>query len=244
MKTTTIYQDDSRSWVMFGRDPSKAESVIDTNQYLVTHGDRGMLVDPGGTEIFPPFLTALSNTISMDNLESIFASHQDPDIVSSLALWLGIKPDLEFYAPSTWAGFIAHFGAGRLATPIPDEGMVLPLNGSSDLTTIPSHYVHSSGQYGLYDERAKILFSSDVGAALLPPDYNEIFVQDFDSHIQYMEGFHKRWMPSNRAKNDWVKRVRELEIDIMAPQHGALFRGDDVAKFLDWFEALEVGVAA
>ncbi|MCP5023481.1 MAG: MBL fold metallo-hydrolase [bacterium] len=244
MKTTVIYEDDIRSWVMFGRDPAKSDSVIDTNQYLITHGDKGMLVDPGGSEIFPPFLTALSNVISMEKMESIFASHQDPDIVSSLALWLGIKPDMEFYAPSAWAGFIAHFGVGRQATPIPDEGMTLPLNGSMDLHTIPSHYVHSSGQFGLYDKRTKIFFSSDVGAALLPPSHDGIFVENFEDHIQYMEGFHKRWMPSNRAKNGWVKRVRELEIDIMAPQHGALFRGDDVQRFLDWFEALEVGVAA
>ncbi|MBL4770685.1 MAG: MBL fold metallo-hydrolase [Planctomycetes bacterium] len=244
MKTTTIYKDDVRSWVMFGRDPNKANNVIDTNQYLITHRDRGMLVDPGGSEIFPSYLTALSNTISMEDLESIFASHQDPDIVSSLALWLGIKPELEFFAPSIWEGFIAHFGAGRAAIPIPDEGMIIPLNGSSDLFAVPSHYVHSSGQYGLYDERAKIFFSGDSGAALLPPSHGDIFVSNFDEHIQYMEGFHKRWMPSNRAKNNWVKRVRELDIDIMAPQHGALFRGDDVQRFLDWFEALEVGIAA
>ena len=46
MKTTTIYKDDARSWVMFGRDPGKADSVIDTNQYLVTHRGKGMLLDP------------------------------------------------------------------------------------------------------------------------------------------------------------------------------------------------------
>jgi flavorubredoxin len=29
----------------------------------------------------------------------------------------------------------------------------------------------------------------------------------------------------------------------MAPQHGRIFRGDDVKRFLDWFEALQVGIA-
>ena len=59
-----------------------------------------------------------------------------------------------------------------------------------------------------------------------------------------MEYFHRRWMPSNKAKNDWIARVRKLDIDILAPQHGALFRGDMVHKFLDWFERLEVGIAS
>ncbi len=51
------------------------------------------------------------------------------------------------------------------------------------------------------------------------------------------------WMPSNEAKKDWIRRVRDLDIDIMAPQHGRLFKGDDVKRFLDWFEDLDVGIA-
>jgi flavorubredoxin len=53
---------------------------------------------------------------------------------------------------------------------------------------------------------------------------------------------HQRWMPSNKAKNDWVQRVRKLDIDMMCPQHGRIFKGDNVKRFLDWFEALEVGL--
>ena len=89
---------------------------------------------------------------------------------------------------------------------------------------------------------AKILFSGDIGAALVPPQAS-CFVENFDEMPQYMEGFHKRWMPSNRAKNDWVRRVRALDIEMMVPQHGCIFRGQDVTRFLDWFESLQVGSA-
>jgi flavorubredoxin len=41
----------------------------------------------------------------------------------------------------------------------------------------------------------------------------------------------------------WIERVRKLDIEIMAPQHGRLFKGDDVNKFLDWFDRLNAGVA-
>ena len=70
-----------------------------------------------------------------------------------------------------------------------------------------------------------------------------LFVDSFDEHIPKMKMFHQRWMPSNRAKNDWIERVRELDIEYMAPQHGRIFKGNDVGRFLDWFEDLEVGVA-
>ena len=71
-----------------------------------------------------------------------------------------------------------------------------------------------------------------------------LFVEDFDAHVEKMELFHRRWMPSNRAKQGWIDRVRRLDIEMMAPQHGRIFKGDDVQRFLDWFEALEVGSAA
>jgi len=231
-----------RRWLYYGRDKNRKDYLIDTNQYLVEDNGKGLLTDPGGLEIFPEYISILSKDIDMERLEAIFASHQDPDIVSSLSLWLEVCPQLKTYVPSTWSLFIPHFGGGSSLTSIPDAGINIPL-GSSDLVAIPAHYVHSSGNFSLYDPALKVLFSGDIGAALLPKDDAKIFVEDFDSHVQFMEGFHKRWMPSNRAKNDWVRRVRELDVTMMCPQHGCIFRGDDVKRFLDWFEALEVGNA-
>jgi flavorubredoxin len=94
----------------------------------------------------------------------------------------------------------------------------------------------------VYDAEAKILMSGDVGAALEPPGAS-MFVESFEEHIPKMKGFHQRWMPSNQAKQDWVNRVRKLDVEYMAPQHGRIFKGEAVQQFLDWFEALDVGIA-
>jgi flavorubredoxin len=85
------------------------------------------------------------------------------------------------------------------------------------------------------------LFSGDVGAAMLPEDCQDFFVSDFGRHIRYAEGFHRRWMGSNEAKNDWCERVSTVDIDMLCPQHGAMYRGLDVARFIDWFAGLKVG---
>lgn len=239
-----LFNEGGRRWVYFGRDAERPSTLIDTNEYLVTDGDAGLLLDPGGMEIFPSVVSAVSREINLENIETIFASHQDPDIVSSLSLWFSLNNDIKVYAPGTWTLFIPHFGGARQINAIPDAGMILPLGESSDLQLIPSHYVHSSGCFTLYDPVAKILFSSDIGAALLPEDYTDIFVKDFDKHIAYMEGFHKRWMPSNRAKNAWIDRVKGLNIEYMCPQHGAIFKSQDTQRFLRWFKDLEVGSAA
>lgn len=243
MKTTqTIFADGTHKWTAIIRDPAKADYLIDTNEYLVQHAGEGLLVDPGGAEIFPAVFSALSAEFDPSKLTGIFASHQDPDMISSLALWLEFNPQMKCYVSWMWAGFIPHFG-GTAATfvALPDEGDMVPLAGLP-LQAIPAHYLHSSGNLHLYDKQAKVLFSGDVGAALLPPEKQALFVEDFSAHIRYSEGFHRRWMGSNEAKRQWCERVSAMEIDMLCPQHGAIYQGADVQRFIHWFDELHVGV--
>lgn len=243
MITETLFDNGSRSWTYFGRDPSKPERVIDTNEYLIKNKDAGLLLDPGGMEIFPSVVTAISRQIGMGNIESIFASHQDPDILSSLALWVRLCPDAKVFVPRIWETFMTHFSFEAHFELIPDQGMNLPLGSSADLQLIPAHYLHSSGNFSVYDPQAKLLFTGDIGAALLPAGYSKVFVDDFDEHVKLMEGFHRRWMPSNVARDAWISRVRGLDIDCLCPQHGSLMQGEDVHRFLQWFSELELGGA-
>ncbi|MCK6412935.1 MAG: FprA family A-type flavoprotein [Azonexus sp.] len=241
-KTETIYQDGSHKWLAIVRDQDRPGYLIDTNEYLVVNGKQGLLLDPGGAEIFPAVFSALSSEFDPSALSAIFASHQDPDTCSSLALWLEFNPEMRCYVSWLWAGFIPHFGGNSdTFIPIPDEGMDISLNGLP-LRAIPAHYLHSSGNFHLYDRQAKILFSGDVGAAVLPAGEEGLFVEKFDTHIRHAEGFHRRWMGSNDAKRRWCERVSQLGIDMLCPQHGAIYRGADVQRFINWFDELQVGI--
>lgn len=243
IKHVELFNDGQRRWLYFGRDPERNGSIIDTNEYVVVNNGRAAMLDPGGVQVFPPYVAALSRLIPMGSVDFLVASHQDPDVVSSLPLWLQLCPETRTLVPTPWVTFISHLSDGRLVEGIPDQGMSLPLGGSDDLRLIPAHYLHASGNFSLYDPVAKILFSGDIGAALLPGRDQDVFVADFAHHVQYMEAFHRRWMPSESAKQSWLALVRKLDIELLCPQHGSIFRGPDVAKFLDWFDALEVGNA-
>ena len=243
MKTTkTIFQDGNHKWVAIVRDPEKPNYLIDTNEYLVTHGGQGMLLDPGGAEVFPAVFSALSSEFDPSALAAIFASHQDPDICSSLALWLEFNPAMRCHVSWLWSSFIPHFGGtADTFVSIPDEGADISLNGLT-LRAVPAHYLHSSGNFNLYDKVARVMFSGDVGAALLPPGEDGLFVENFDQHIRHAEGFHRRWMGSNEAKRRWCERVSQMEIDMLCPQHGAIYQGADVQRFINWFDELQVGI--
>lgn len=244
MKSSVIADSGKLRWIVLGRDAERNPQVIDTNQYLIVSNGQGMLLDPGGIEIFPRVLAELTRHLALDRIRVLFASHQDPDIISSLPLWLDLNPEAVTYCSRLWTGFIAHFATGKDARmlPIPDGGMALPIPGSSaQVLAIPAHYCHSSGNFSIYDETTGTLFSGDIGAALLPDHEAALYVDDLAGHIRYMEGFHLRWMPSTTALRAWVARVRPLAPRLICPQHGAIFRGAAVTQLLDWLDSLEVG---
>jgi len=242
VRSISIFKDGDHEWIMMGRDPEKPDQIIDTNQYMVTTASQAIILDPGGIELYAPMLAAVLRHVPLENIRYLFASHQDPDIISSLGLWDKTLQNATLYAPWLWESFIRHFGMDNIKYhSIKDEGGSVDLDGCT-LQFVPAHYLHSSGNFHVYDSRAKILMSGDVGAALEPISA-PVFVEDFAKHVDYMRGFHQRWMPSNRAKHNWIARVRELDIEIMAPQHGRLFRGEAIAEFLAWFSNLDVGTA-
>jgi len=240
METLKLYEGPTHEWIMFARDPEKPDNIIDTNQYMIKTAREAILLDPGGIELFSSMLASVVHYLPVNQITHLFASHQDPDIISSLGLWDKTLPHATLHAPWLWEGFLRHYGCDSIEyAPIPDEGRTLKIDGL-EIDFIPAHYMHSSGNFSVYDPKAKILFSGDVGGGLNSPD-DPLFVEDFDAHIPKIKKFHQRWMPSEQAKEKWIQRVRRLDIDLMCPQHGAVYRGRNVDRFLDWLETIEVG---
>ena len=241
MEAQKIYNG-NHQWYVFARDSAKPEKIIDTNQYLIKSSQEAIILDPGGVELFSPMLASILKHVDLEHVTTLFASHQDPDIISSLGLWDKTIPNAKLHAPWLWEGFIRHFGMENIEyVPIKDEGGEVRV-GSATLKFVPAHYLHSSGNFNVYDPQAKILMSGDIGAAMEDHDA-PLYVDNMSSHSQKMRKFHQRWMPSNEAKQDWIRRVRQLDIDLMCPQHGRLFQKQQVVEFLNWFEELPVGIA-
>jgi flavorubredoxin len=240
-KTISIYSQGEHKWIVVTRDPSRPEYLIDTNEYLIISGHEAILTDPGGSEIFASVFSALCEVTDPSNIKKLFASHQDPDIISSLSLWLDFNPEIKCYLSQLWTSFIPHYGGtDKTFIGLPDEGSKIQL-GTLELIAFPAHYLHSSGNFHLYDPKANLLFSGDIGAAIGFEEGNEIFVKNFDRHIRHAEGFHRRWMGSEVAKLDWCERVSKLKIDMLCPQHGSIYTGKDVERFINWLSDLKIG---
>ncbi len=241
-KNETLFNNGSHRFILLNESESGDEGGIPSNQYLILHQGQGTLLDPGGFGVMPQVLNEMLQYLKPEQIEAIVLSHQDPDIVGGLTSWLKLT-SAEIYVSKIWNRFLPHYGITGMERfiGIEDEGEIRVLPSGLELNFVPAHFLHSPGHINVYDPISKILFSGDVGASLVPEDECEVFINNFDAHLQYTEGFHKRYMASNRALKYWVQKVRQLDIDIIAPQHGPLYRGKAKEDFLTWLYDLSCG---
>ena len=234
-----LFDSNSHKNVMFF-DLTKGD-MIQANQHVIIDSTESMILDPGGSKVYSKLFSHLADVTNPNKLKYIFFSHQDPDIVSSSNSWFTIT-EANAFLSQLWIRFMHHFCIDDYVknriTPIPDEGMTIKL-GESELLVIPAHFLHSAGNFQVYDPVSKILYSGDLGASF-GNDY--VVVEDFDKHIPYIEDFHKRYIPCSGVIQKWLETIKNLDIQIIAPQHGAVYIGSSVKRFLEWLKVLRCGV--
>lgn len=223
----------------------EADHAVQCNQFLIVDGDHGALIDPGGNMTYTGLLMAMQRFFPSRGLDYIFATHADPDIIASMNKWM-VATHCKVMISRLWTRFIPHFTTGKDYTAriigIPDEGMNILL-GENKIKAVPAHFMHSEGNFQFYDPVSKILFSGDMGASLVDHVQAAEPVRNFDDHVVTMLGFHRRYMISNKICRFWVNMVRQMDVEMIVPQHGCRFEGKVmVNRFLDWIEQLSCGV--
>jgi len=241
-KSKILFDDGEHKCVMFSFDDEAHEDAfLSVNQYLIVQHGKGVLIDPRSEAIFDELYDAVCEYVDIEQIKFIFFSHQDPDVSGSIGQWAATT-SAKFIMSSLWVRFMSHYGFMDMerVMSLPDHGAKIKF-GEDALKFLPAHFLHSPGNFTLYDTRSKIAFSGDIGAAILPSNEGEKRVQSFEEHATALEGFHKRYMGSHKVCSAWVDTMRKHQVDIIAPQHGFVFQGEDVEKFLVWLRELKCG---
>lgn len=237
-----LYDDGVHKCIMFSFDDEEQEdSFLSVNQFLIVQNDNAVLIDPGSEAIFDELYDAVSRYVSIDNIKFIFFSHQDPDVSGSIGQW-ALTTKAKFVMSGLWVRFMTHYGFTELSRvmALPDRGAKINF-GIEFLQFVPAHFLHSPGNFSLYDSKSKILFSGDIGAAIVKSEESHKKVTDFTDHVRHLEGFHRRYMASNTFCKAWVKRAKQLDVKMIVPQHGFIFENEDVDAFFSWLATLECG---
>ncbi len=244
--TSEIVSDSSNhKFVWLGRDETGLEESIQTNQYLIVDNGRGTLLDPGGFGVFSRVEVNMSEYVDPEEIDHIFLCHQDPDVGGGLASWLDMTP-ARVHVFSLWIRFLLHYGvtAPDRIEGIPDGGGELTLVSGNRLTFIPAHFLHSPGNFHVFDHASGILFTGYLEAAIHTKGETPLYMENFEEHVRHMEGFHVRYVATSRAIEYWLSKIRNLPIRMVCSQHGYIFRENEARQFLEWIGKARVGFDA
>ncbi|MDX8395587.1 MAG: MBL fold metallo-hydrolase [Mariprofundaceae bacterium] len=236
-----LYESDNHSIYWIGTVVTDEE--IPCNSYLLVDEGEGYIFEPGGLSHFKPTYDKVSSIISPFEVSHLLLSHQDPDVCASLPSWLQFNPDLKVVCPSLWNRFMPHYMVYNVQyLCVPDQGLTIPLKSGGQLQCISAPYLHSPGNMVVFDSISGFLFSGDIGAAVANDDVFRLVIDDWQQQLAWMLGFHQRYMGSTKAASEFVKSISSLPVAAILPQHGHIFRDDEVRQFLEWFKVLPCGI--
>ena len=245
MEPLELSRDRQHACLMFTDLVEEDGQAVQANQFLIVDGDTGAIIDPGGTLAYNELFMGMTRHFPPQKLSYLIASHADPDIIAALDRWL-TSTSAQLVISRVWERFVPHFTKagkteGRIIA-VPDGGGHLPL-GRHELVVLPAHFMHSEGNFHFYDPVSRILFTGDLGVSMTSGAEARVPVTDLAAHIPRMEGFHRRYMVSNKILRLWTRMARQLDVAMIVPQHGAPILGaKTIGQLYDWLDGLACGV--
>lgn len=247
LMTSPVQIADGVYWV--GKRPPN--QIFYANPYLIvdrneaTSEQFSMLIDPGSGSDFAVVRSKCNQVLgTLDGLDAVFINHQDPDVCTSLTLLLGRSAGNAriLCSEDTWR-LVQSLSIPRdRFVDVDDYPHGFRGRTGRVLLPVASPFCHFVGARMVYDPKTRTLFTGDLFGSLTPRDAEGIFADETD--WLGMRAFHQIYMPTNKALRNVMARIRELDppVEMIAPQHGRIIRGDWVKTFIDRLEFLDVGL--
>ncbi len=242
---------------------SDEDERLRCNPYLVVEKDRAVLIDGGSRGDFAGVMTKILQAgIDPRQIEALIYQHYDPDLAGSMANLIDIceNPDLCILTNrrnEAFLGYYLHASERRRIHTFEELGNGYAL-GDRKLSFIDTPYAHAPGSFVTYDGKTRTLFSSDLFGSFstefgLFLDLQDVCLgcadwADCPLHrvcpLPEIVKFHRTVMPSTAALRHAMEKIRSVDVEILAPQHGSVIVGKrDVGFVIDMLASLsDVGI--
>ena len=220
------------------------------NPYLIVDNNEAVLIDGGSRNDFSTVMLKIMRTgTDPKKIKRLIYQHYDPDLCGNIPHMEALigSGDLKILSHRDNNIFINYYSVKSSKECIEDLGFGYYFSSGRKLSFIRTPYSHSSGSFVTYDEKTKVLFSSDLFGG-----YNA----DWKSHsglhdkcarcspenvcpdtskpcqIAGVWDFHKRIMTSTKALRYALRQLEGLDISIIAPQHGNIYETPESCKIV------------
>jgi flavorubredoxin len=211
------------------------------NPYLITEGDEAIVIDGGSrTDFSTVMMKILQTGLLPSNIQNLIYHHYDPDLCGSIPDFEEIidNDNLSIILHKENNTFIKYYGGSLTRRCIEkDLNFEWEFSSGRKLKFIRTPYAHSPGSFVTFDSKTGTLFSSDIFGSYAKEW--ELFLEldpecaDCNSYKDCPNGkeecpilgiinFHTNIMTSKKALNHALNRIKDLPIQMVAPQHGSV----------------------
>ncbi len=204
------------------------------NAYLITGSEKTALldtVDPTKTSVLIDNLAK----VGTDRIDYVIAHHAEQDHSGSIPDILMIYPDAKVVTNPKCRGMLIdllQINEDKFITV--DDGQTLSL-GDKNLQFIYTPWVHWPETMGTYLQEEKIFFPCDFFGSHLAT--SSLFVEDEGIVYEAAKRYYAEiMMPFRTAIKKNLEKIKDLEIDMVAPSHGPVYDNPEfiIDAYKDW----------
>ncbi|MCU7940266.1 MAG: MBL fold metallo-hydrolase [gamma proteobacterium symbiont of Bathyaustriella thionipta] len=208
--------------------------------YLIKNGNESILIDPGSMLEFDSIMAKTSAIVDLNDIKYIILHHQDPDLAAAVpAIEKRIdRDDLQVITHSRITVLVKHYLISSDFYEIDHNDYKLVTDNGLYLDFITTPYCHSPGAFVSYEADSKTLFSSDIFGGI-EKSWQFYATEDY---FEQARAFHASYMPGKDIFNYSLRKIEQLDINLIAPQHGSIIKKQYIVKLIEDMKNLECGL--
>jgi flavorubredoxin len=204
------------------------------NAYLV-RGEKVAVVDTAKGRCYDQFLSHLTSLVAPEDVAYVVCNHMEPDHSGSLAAFLEEAENAQVVVSRTGEHYVRNILNADVNPLKMGDGDVLDLGGKT-LRFVSAPFLHWPDTMFTYAVEEKVLFPCDVfGSHFCDDRMFDDLVGDFSEQFEYY--YQGIMRPFKDKMLEAIAKIRDLDIDVIAPSHGPILRSDPwkyVEQYVEW----------
>jgi anaerobic nitric oxide reductase flavorubredoxin len=218
------------------------------NAYIIKD-EKTVLVDTVWNPYAENFIASLENDVGLKNIDAIIINHMEPDHGGSLGRLMEFIPDVPIYCSKNGAETIKKHFHKDWNFKIMKTGDVLN-TGEYDLVFVEMQMIHWPDSMLTYVKGANVVLSNDAFGQHYSPSvlFNDELSDSCELYQEAIKYYTNILTPYSALIKKKLEQIiaMNLEIDIIAPSHGIIWRKDPmqiVNKYSEWCQDYNEGTA-
>ncbi|MBZ2175415.1 FprA family A-type flavoprotein [Schnuerera sp. xch1] len=200
------------------------------NSYFIDT-DKKAIIETSKEPFKDVYLDKVKKVVDYEDIDYIILNHTEPDHSGNLTHLLDVAKNATVVASKSAINFLKNMVDKEFKYMVVSDGDELSL-GNKTLKFISAPFLHWPDTMFTYLEEDSILFTCDVfGCHYCDERMFDDLVDNFDDAFEYY--FNVILKPFSNYMLQAINKIKDLDIDIIAPGHGPILRSN-WKKYVEW----------